>query len=41
MMNADVEVARVVSENEHRKEDVFIAYADEVIVGSEKDHWNE
>ena len=41
MMNADVEVASVVSENEHRNEDVFITDADEAIVGSEKEHWNE
>ena len=41
MMNAGVEVARVVSENEHRNENVFIADADEAIVGSEKEHWSE
>ena len=37
MMKADVEVLSVVSENEHRNEDE----ADEAIVGSEKEHWNE
>ena len=41
MMNVDVEVASVVSKNERRNEDVFIADADEAIVGSEKEHWNE
>ena len=41
MINADVEVASVVSENEHRNDGVFIADADQTIVGSEKEHWNE
>ena len=41
MMNADMEAASVVSENENRNEDVFIADADEAIVKSEKEHWNE
>ena len=40
-MNADVEEVSVVSQNEHRNEDVFIADADKAIVGSEKEHWNE
>ena len=41
MLNADMEVASVVSENEHRNKDAFIVDADEAIVGSEKKHWNE
>ena len=34
MMNADMEVASSLNEKEHRNDDIFIADADEAIVGS-------